>query len=280
MVNITKHSKLWWNENCKRHLGIYRASRHLEDWKNFKKTVKSTKREFFDAKIQEISNNKKKLWELINWIKKQKLPAIEAIKYNGQPCLEINNLWQALYESFNSTQHQQVNTSLLEEIPNKITTKWPPFLKEEFLTSINKCSNDSTPGPDKLSWRHLKVITKNLTCLVNIMNIANACINLGDWPSHFKLSMSIIISKLNKALYDISKMFRPIVLLNLLSKLIEKVIGKRLQFQALSKNTIHSYQLECPKKQSMTDTSIVLIHLIHIGWVKNCSTNMLVFNIT
>ena len=124
-----------------------------------------------------------------------------------------------------------------------MTTKWLSFLKEEFLISINKCSNNLISGPDRLSWRHLKVITKNLACLANIINLANICINLGHWPSHFKLSMSIIIPKSNKALYDASKMFRPIVLLNMLSKLIEKVIGKKLQFQALSKNMIHPCQL-------------------------------------
>ncbi len=53
------------------------------------------------------------------------------------------------------------------------------------------------------------------------------------------MSMSIIIPKPNKTLYDTPKMFRPIVLLNILGKLIEKVIRERLQLQALSKNVIH-----------------------------------------
>ena len=57
------------------------------------------------------------------------------------------------------------------------------------------------------------------------------------------MSMSIIIPKPNKALYNTSKIFRPIILLNMLGKLIEKVISKRLQFQALSKNTIHPCQV-------------------------------------
>jgi len=39
-------------------------------------------------------------------------------------------------------------------------------------------------------------------------------------------------------------MFRPIVLLNILGKLIKKVIGERLQFHAIANNFIHSNQLE------------------------------------
>jgi len=55
----------------------------------------------------------------MNWVKKRKLPAIEAIKYNSRPYIEIKDIWQALHELFNSAQHWQINNSLLSEIPNK-----------------------------------------------------------------------------------------------------------------------------------------------------------------
>jgi len=88
-----------------------------------------------------------------------------------------------------------------------------------------------------------------------------------------------IIPKPNKASYNTPKMFRLIFLLNTLGKLIEKVIGKRLQFQALSKNIIHSCQLNGLKQQSTTNVSIDLTYLICADWVKNCSTSTLAFNI-
>ena len=75
--------------------------------------------------------------------------------------------------------------------------------------------------------------------LQNIINIADACIDLEHWPSHFKMSLSIIILKSNKVSYDTLKAFRPIVLLNMLGKLIEKVIGNKLQFQSILKDFIH-----------------------------------------
>jgi len=92
LVNVTRHSKSWWNEDCNRSLRNYRTSRTFEDWKIFKKTVKSSKRSFFDLKIQEITNKKQGLWELMSWVNKCKLPAIEAIKYNDQSCLTIDTL--------------------------------------------------------------------------------------------------------------------------------------------------------------------------------------------
>jgi len=58
IINIMVYSKSWWNINCSRDLDKYRASKHLEDWKQFKKTVKNTKHTFFDLKIQEIFNKR------------------------------------------------------------------------------------------------------------------------------------------------------------------------------------------------------------------------------
>ena len=87
-----------------------------------------------------------------------------------------------------------------------------------------------TPEPNKLSWKHFKEIIKHLECLNKFINIANAYIKLGYWPLHFKTSTSIIILKPNKASYNTSKMSRPIILLNMLGKLIKKVISERLQF--------------------------------------------------
>jgi len=113
----------------------------------------------------------------MNWVKKQKLPAIEAIQYNGHPCIRLENLWHTLHSSFNSG--HKVDLDLLREITSKPTTKWNPFSKEEFTSAIVKCNNLLTPGSDKLLWKHLKRCVKDTTCLRKFIEITNACIELG-----------------------------------------------------------------------------------------------------
>ena len=66
MVNITRHSKAWWNEDCHYMLHKYQQSHSLENWKDFKSTVKKSKCSFFNKKIDEIANKKYGLWKLIN----------------------------------------------------------------------------------------------------------------------------------------------------------------------------------------------------------------------
>jgi len=180
---------------------------------------------------------------------------------------------------FNTALHQQIDTEVFEEIVNKSPSFWALFSKEEFRSVISNCNNSSTPGLDKLSWNYLKTVLKHDKYLTNIINIANASINLGYWPSHFKRSTTVIIPKPNKQSYDSLKSFRPIILLNMLGKLIEKVIGERLQFQVTSNDFIYLSQLGGLKFKSTIDTGIVLIHIIHLGWVKNISTSTLTFDI-
>ena len=103
---------------------------------------------------------------------------------------------------------------------------------------------------------------------------------LGHWPNHFKLSSTIIILKPNKPIYNHPKSFRPIVLLNTLSKLIEKVIAKRLQFHVTRNDFIHPSQLGGLKFKSTIDVGVILTHIIRSGWIKNLFTTTLAFDIS
>jgi len=215
----------------------------------------------------------------MNWVNKHKLPTIETIKYNDQPCLTIEDLWNAFHSTFNIALHHQVDINILNEVAEKLPFSWTLFSKEEFMRAIANCNNFSIPGPDKLSWSHLKTILNDDGCLSKIICIANSCINLGFWPSHFKRSMTVVISKPNKQSYDFPKSFRLIVLLNMVGKLIEKVISKRIQFHITSNNFIHLSQLEDLKFKSTIDAGVALTHIIWSGWVKNLLKSTLAFNI-
>jgi len=155
-----------------------------------------------------------------------------------------------------------VDTTILDEISDKSVIPWPEFSREEFKLALSNCNNSSAPGPDKLSWNHLKIIFENNEYLDNFIQIANFCINLGYLPSHFKISNTIVIPKPNKKSYDSSKLFRLIVLLNTIGKLIKKVIEERLQFNTVSNNFIYLSQLGELKFKSMINTGVALTHTI------------------
>jgi len=90
---------------------------------------------------------------------------------------------------------------------------------------------------------------------------------------------TVIIPKPNKISYDQPKSFCPIVHLNTIGKLIEKVIAERIQFIVASNNFIHSSQLGGLKFKSTTDAGVALTHIVCSEWVKGKMTSILAFNI-
>ena len=114
----------------------------------------------------------------MSWVNKHKLPAMKAIKYNDQPYLTIDNLWNALHSLFNTALHCHVDINILNEIDDKLLSSWNLFSKKEFMRAITNCNNSFIPGLDKLLWSHLKTILKDNGCLSNIIRIAKTCINL------------------------------------------------------------------------------------------------------
>jgi len=157
---------------------------------------------------------------------------------------------------------------------------WVPFTRKELLNTIKSCNNTLTPSLDKLSWRHLKKIVRNEECIDKLIDIANIYIDLEHRPSHFKTLSTVIIPKPNKVLYDLPKVFCPIVLFNTTDKLFKKIIEERMQFLLIFNNFIHPCQLGELKHRSTIDIDIILTHFIRSRWVKNLTMSTLAFNIT
>jgi hypothetical protein len=86
----------------------------------------------------------------------------------------------------------------------------------------------SAPGPDNVTWTHLKRILPDSVISGKILSLAKVCLWVGYWPSHFKESVLVIIPKPGKPSYSTPKSFWPIVLLNTLGKLIKKMISTNL----------------------------------------------------
>jgi len=135
-------------------------------------------------------------------------------------------------------------------------------------------------GPDHILWNYIKSILLDDTYLEHMTNITNACIYIEHWPSYFKKSILVIIPKLNKASYDTPKAFQPIVLLNTTGKLIKKVINNCLQFHTTTNSYLYPNQLGDVQQKSTIDTGIYLTHLVRAGWVKQCYTSVIAFDVT
>ncbi|CAA7270890.1 unnamed protein product [Cyclocybe aegerita] len=174
---------------------------------------------------------------------------------------------------------REYDASVLDELPDEPVCEWADFSEHELLSALKGCSNSSAPGPDHVTWVHLKELLKDKHVLALFIVLANACLRVGHWPRIFKESLSVIVPKPNKPSYAVPKAFRPIVLLITFGKLIEKMIANRIQFDAVKHDIFHPNQLGGIRQRSTEDAGLILTHLVQAGWVKGLQTSALAFDI-
>ena len=278
-IQITDRSSPWWNEECTAAFDQYRASRDKDDWRSFRRVVKTAKRIFFDERIDKISNSHKRPWDLMNWVQQRKNPPCEAIQYNGRPCLDMPSLWDALHNTYNLASNRPYDIDCLNSLPDLPVREWVPFSALELEEALSSCSSSSAPGPDHITWVHLKSFIQHPETLRVFIYIANACLRLGHWPSHFKESSSVIIPKPGKPSYSAPKAFRPIVLLNTLGKLVEKMISNRIQFDAVALDIFHPNQVGGVCQRSTEDAGLFLTHIVRAGWAQGLKTSVVAFDV-
>jgi hypothetical protein len=82
-----------------------------------------------------------------------------------------------------------------------------------------------------------------------------------------------------KPSYDTPKSFRPIVLLNTMGKLLEKMLANRLQFEAAEHGVLHPNQFGGVRQNSTEDAGCFLLHVVRAGWQAGLKTSVVAFDL-
>ena len=75
------------------------------------------------------------------------------------------------------------------------------------------------------------------------------------------------------------KSFQPIMLLNTMGKLMEKMLARRIQIDSVAAGVFHSNQFGGVMQRSTTDAGVYLTHLVHAGWACKLKTSIVTFDI-
>jgi hypothetical protein len=265
-----KHSNGWWTQECSDSIAVYRALCDADNWADYRRVMRAAKHDFFKDCINHVASINQCAWDLMAWTRKRNLPTYEAISYRGVPCNSLESLWDALDGSYNAAVACPVDLSFLHPILPMPLREWVPFSSLELSEALAACACNSSPGPDHIMWSYLKYWCGSKRVASLFTRIANTCIWAGHWPTHFKESLLVIIPKPGKASYSTPKSFRPIVLLNTLGKLVEKMLARRLQFDRVAHNAFEPNQFGGIAQRSTEDAGIYLTHLVRAGWAKAC----------
>ncbi|KAF8697726.1 hypothetical protein AX14_001266 [Amanita brunnescens Koide BX004] len=271
----------WWNDDCQAAKDHYALRRTRDNLRAYNAATRRARQEYFLHKIDQMTANNAP-WEGIRWTRPRPPPKFSTITDNGAPIPDISTLFDVMHGHFSNAHTRNVSETFLDSIPQLETRSWPLISQTEVLDMIAKTSNTSAPGPDNVSWHHLKQISDVDGVLNSICTLFNNVCASGTWPSWFSESISVIIPKPKKTDYTIPKAYRPIALLNTVGKLLTKIIAHRLQFDAAAFSLLHEGQCGGVQKHATIDAGLSLLDFINTnrerGWhVSVCAIDVAQF---
>ena len=202
-------------------------------------------------------------WEGVKWTKPRPPPKYSTIKRDGQAIENVATLFDTMHKHFStSLTEDDISWEAVDSVPQHDARSFPLISLKELWDALRPTSNSSAPGPDHVTWRHVKLALSLPDTDAALLAIFNRICLTGLWPSCFKDSISVIIPKPNKPDYSIPKAYRPIALLNTMGKLLTKILANRLQHDAAQYGLLHREQFGGIQGHSTIDAGLVLTDFI------------------
>lgn len=133
-------------------------------------------------------------------------------------------------DAYHTQLRERVMRAELSEL-GELKGEDPPFTVPEVETVLNAQNPKKAPGPDGFTS---DICARAIRCKMEIfMAIANKCLSISYFPKQWKQAHVVILTKPGKSDYTHPKSYRPIGLLSILGKTVEKLLVGRLQWHLL-----------------------------------------------
>ncbi|KAB5587827.1 Reverse transcriptase from mobile element jockey protein [Ceratobasidium theobromae] len=275
----------WWNEDCSAACGrVVQAKEAGLDREEVRThtshlwfCIRKAKRAFFD----EICSTARpdNIWGINQWYRGRRsygLPTLR--KPDGTLATTNASKAELLHDTFFPYTPAALAGASVEEMPQHDELAFPPISQGEIATNLASCSNKSAPGALGTNYRVLRWAFAARGDLIEALY--NAMIYLEYHPVCLKNALIAPIPKPNKYDFASPKAYRPISLLETLSKLFEKIMAAR--FTALSglHGLIPPEQFGGKDMTLCMDAGLSLIHDVENAWSRKKQASITLLDIS
>ena len=160
--------------------------------------------------------------------------------------------------------------------PNPVC-KMSHISKEQIKQRLAKLEPFKAPGPDGIPNI---VLTKCANVIVeNLYHIYKAILNLSLYYDPWKLSTTVVLRKPGKLRYDTPRAYRPIVLLNTMSKVLTALMAELMTHYTETHQLHPAHHFGGRSGRTTADTVHLLVHKIKDAWCKRQVTAILFLDI-
>ncbi|KAI0997128.1 hypothetical protein K3495_g11059 [Podosphaera aphanis] len=156
------------------------------------------------------------------------------------------------------------------------TLIFPPLSRQEVRDTLLKAGYN-VPGLDEIPTAILRCAWPRVADLVH--SLFSGCISLGYHPHCFRQAILIMIEKPNKPDLSSPRTYRPIALLSVLGKGLERLLAKRMSWIAIRHKIIAIQQFGALPGRSAVDLTICLTHDVGRALSEGRSASMLTLDL-
>ena len=150
-------STTWWTAECQQAKDAFLACRTRENQRLYNAATKRARTDFFNRKIDQMTANDS-LWEGIRWTKPRPPPKYSTIRRDGQAIEDVATLFDTMHSHFStSPTESNISWEAVNAIPEHEVRSFPLISQKEIWDALRPTSNSSAPGPDHVTWCHIKL---------------------------------------------------------------------------------------------------------------------------
>lgn len=165
----------------------------------------------------------------------------------------------------------------LQETPTNWTVTDPIRVSPTEITmNIKHLKNRKAPGQDKINNLLIKKLPAS--AIEYLAELFTACLKIGHFPSEWKIAKILVFPKPGKNL-TLPNSYRPISLLNSISKLLEKSILHRLNSHLVTNNILRQEQFGFRKAHSTQQQIIRITEYISHNFNFNRNTGAVLLDV-
>jgi ribonuclease HI/exonuclease III len=184
---------------------------------------------------------------------------------------------EALAKAFFPKKPQLENNDQGDEVTPAPVCKADPISKEQIRKHIAQLKPFKAPGPDGIPNI---VLIKCADILIDrLWRIYSAIVERGLYYTPWKAFTTIVLRKPGKPRYDVPKAYRPIALLNTLSKVLTSIIAEQLTFFSEKYQLLPTQHYGGRPARTTTDALHALIYKIKDAWRKKKVVSVLFLDI-
>ena len=236
----------------------------------YNSVIRKAKKLNLEKQLENCKNDLRKTWKILyTSIRKntnKKLDCTRLIKDDlstDDPC-QMAEIFNAHFTNMASETIKNLNPSFLNptsgivQNPDKLNFTTNPLTKSEILEATDLLMDKKTPDLNGISSNFLKQIIR--TIINPIHHIFSLSLNSGIFPSQLKIAKVVPIFKSGDKCNPDN--YRPISLINTFSKILEKVVARRVSIFLNNSNLLSKWQFGFRRDHSTTHPMIHFMNFI------------------